>query len=431
MWSKHPRDPHPASARGLASDDGFTIVEVVIASVILVVGVLGILTLLTGALRTTAATGARVGATNLARELVEGTRGLDYDDMVDTLVRARLQDRGLGSGSPWTIQRRGVTYTIAVSSCAYDNPGDKLAAPPPAGMCTPQPTGAIGDSNGDDFRRTTFQISWREAGAGQRSLTQTTLVVNPTGGLGPRIVSFTPVTQTITANISSATVVWTTTLAQSLHWSVDDGASAGNSAGSTSFTSSWDIGSSGSAGAILDGSYQITAQPVDDRDIAGEGSRANVVLNRRQPYAPPSLAGGHDTRLDDWVDLQWSPNSERDILGYRVVWAGPDRSVGNGDDAQVCPASGDDTMLAPDELRRLLPAQRRHDVLHRRRRPRPRQRAACRRPPGPLDRCSKHAPAGAGRFGGADGERPADALLERAVLRRRELLPYLPRRHPL
>jgi prepilin-type N-terminal cleavage/methylation domain-containing protein len=333
------------SHRARDLDDGFTLVELLVATFVLLVGVLGVLTLLTGALRTTAANNERVGATNLARELVEETRSLDYDDMTGSLVPSRLQARGLGSGSPWTIQRRQTTYTITATSCTYDDPTDKLAATPPAGVCTPQPAGVTGDSNGEDFRRTTFQVAWRETGGVQRSVTQTTLVVNPSGGLGPRIVSFNPITQTITSNVSSATIVWTTTPATTLRWAADDGASSGSSTGSTSFTTNWDIGTSGGSGEILDGSYEISGQPFDDRDIAGEAKRAQVVLNRRQPYQPPSLGGGHDTRVDDWVDLQWSPNAERDILGYRVMWAGPDGIAGNGNDTQVCPAPAVGTML--------------------------------------------------------------------------------------
>jgi hypothetical protein len=116
----------------------------------------------------------------------------------------------------------------------------------------------------------------------------------------------------------------TTTPAQTLRWAVDDGASGGSLTGSTSFTTSWAIGSAGSGSEVLDGSDQITAEPLDDRGVAGETKRANVVLNRRRPYAPPSLTGGHDTRPGDWVDLEWTANKERDILGYRVDWAGPE-----------------------------------------------------------------------------------------------------------
>jgi prepilin-type N-terminal cleavage/methylation domain-containing protein len=339
------RGPPPVLAGGSASDDGFTLIEVLVASVVLVVGLLGVLTLLSGAIRTTRANRERVGATNLTRRLIEATRALDYDDMAGALVQARLQAGGMGAGSPWTYVSGATTYTIVATSCTYDDPADKLASPRPDRVCLPQPIAPAGDSNGDDFRRTTFQVSWPGGGGGGtvRSVTQTTLVGNPSGGLGPRIVSFTPVTQTITTTISSVAVDWTTTSARSLRWVVDDGASAGSSTGSTSFTSTWAIGSSGSraAGEVLDGAYQITAQPFDDRDIAGEVKQANVVLNRREPYAPTAFAGGHDTRAGDWVDLQWAANRERDILGYRVVRAG---LLG---DVQVCPGADEGSMLAP------------------------------------------------------------------------------------
>ena len=128
---------------------------------------------------------------------------------------------------------------------------------------------------------------------------------------------------------------------------MDDGLSSGTVTGTTSFTSTWDIGTSGSGAEILDGAYQMTAQPFDDRGVAGEAKRANIVLNRRQPYPPPTLQGGHNTRLGDWVELQWSPNNERDILGYKAVWSGFDGVAGTFDDLQVCPLLSEGTMLPP------------------------------------------------------------------------------------
>lgn len=327
-------------SRGRALDEGFTLVEIMVASFVLVVGMLGVLALLSGALRTTSVSIERVGATNIARELVERTRGLDYDDMVTGLVQTRLQAAGLGSGTPWTIVRRGVTYTITSSSCTYDDPNDKLASPPPPNVCTPQPAGATGDSNGEDFRRTSFTVSWTQRGGQPGSVTQTTLVVNPSGGLGPRIKDYSPITQVITTNVSSVTVTWNTTPATTLRWAVDDGTSGGTVSGSTSFATIWDIGSSGSGSEVLDGTYDISAQAYDDRDIAGEARRAQVVINRRVPYPPPTFSGGHDTRTGDWVDLEWTPNRERDIQGYRVFWAGPDGTVGDSDDTPVCPGPG-------------------------------------------------------------------------------------------
>jgi hypothetical protein len=97
---------------------------------------------------------------------------------------------------------------------------------------------------------------------------------------------------------------------------------------------------------VLDGSYTMSAQAFDEGNIPGETRRADIVLNRRKPYPPGGFKGGHDTRVNDWVDFEWSLNHERDILGYRVVWTGSDNVVGNGDDVQVCPAPAAGSMLS-------------------------------------------------------------------------------------
>ena len=254
-----------------------------VACVVLVVGMLGVLSLLTGSLRTTQVNSERVGATNLARRLVEQTRALDYEDMAGALVQSRLQAGGEhGSGSPWTFEGRGVTYTITATTCTYDDPTDGLASPAPDGICLPQPSGGTGDSNGDDFRRTTFRISWPKAGlAGPgAAVTQATLVSNPAGGLGPRILSFAPVAQTITTSVSSVMVDWTTTPAQSLRWTVDDGASAGSSSGSTS---------SNRPGPSAQSARRARSSTAPTRSAR---SRSTTATSRARSSAPTSCSTG-------------------------------------------------------------------------------------------------------------------------------------------
>lgn len=331
----------PSAGHALPREEGFTIIEVMVAAMLLIVGILGVLAMYVGALQTTTTSNARVAATNLTRELVETARETDYEDL--SAIAAELQSRGLGSGSPWTIERRGTAYGVSVSSCVFDSPTDGYAATAPPDPCSARPAGT--DSNGDDFRRVTFRVTW-EDGARTREMSQAALIVNPAGGLGPRILAIAPLTQTITANVGTVSTVWTTTAAQSLRWEIDDGVSAGSVTGSTSFTSAWSIGTSGSGSEVLDGAYTMTGQAFDDRDIPGESRRADIVLNRRAPYAPTSFEGGHNTR-GGWVELEWERNRERDILGYRVVWAGPDAAPATADDEQVCPAPTAGAMLGP------------------------------------------------------------------------------------
>jgi prepilin-type N-terminal cleavage/methylation domain-containing protein len=323
-------------------DDGFTLVEVMVASLLLLVGILTVLWMYNGALRTTTTSNSRVTATNLVRELVETAREIDYSDL--QFVTAEAQARGLGSGSPWIIERRGVAYRVTATTCVFDSPTDAYAATAPANACR---TNAVGvDNNGDDFRRVTFDVRWDDAGR-ERLILQAALIVNPAGGLGPRILSISPLTQTITANVGSVGVAWTSTAAQSLFWDVDNGLSKGSISGTTSFTATWNIGTSGSGSEVFDGSYTMTARSFDERGVPGESRRADIVLNRRAPYAPTGFVGGHNTRAGDWVELEWLPNRERDILGYRVVWAGSDDTLATPDDKQVCPAPASGSLLPP------------------------------------------------------------------------------------
>ncbi|MBA3745926.1 MAG: hypothetical protein H0W96_00275 [Solirubrobacterales bacterium] len=327
----------------LAGEAGFSIIEVMVSVLVLVIGLLAVLGMLTGAIGTTSANNQYVGATNLTRELVEAARSADvYDTLTTAQIPVTLQARGLGSGTPWTIVRRGVTYTIAARACVVDSPADKLESPAPVNVCTPQLTGPTGDTNGDDFRRLSFDISWLK-GSRIRSLTQTELIVNPTGGLGPRIRSVSPLTQTITNSATTtASVTFLTSPADAVQWHADDGRSAGSATLSTTtpntWTATWPLGATGSGNEVLDGTYQVIAQAFDARSIAGDAKLASVTLNRRRPYAPPSLAGGYNSRLGLTVDLSWSLNSERDIAGYRVYWTGLDGVLGSGIDVRVCPA---------------------------------------------------------------------------------------------
>lgn len=117
--------PTPNERSGEA---GFTLIEVMVAMVVLTVGVLGTLVLVAGGLASTRATTAREQGTNLAREIVERSRQLDYTAVTAAaapgLLRAALPDAGPLTGSSFTVQRRGKTYTVTVDACSIDDPSD-------------------------------------------------------------------------------------------------------------------------------------------------------------------------------------------------------------------------------------------------------------------------------------------------------------------
>ncbi len=137
----------------MPDEDGFTIVEVMVAMVILLVGVLGTLVLIQGGLSSTSRTTTREQATNLARDLIERSRQADYNAMTYPLAPGTLRlllpasDSASALSGPanstFTVQRRNTTYTVNVFACSIDDPsdgigvGDATACAPPTGTETP------------------------------------------------------------------------------------------------------------------------------------------------------------------------------------------------------------------------------------------------------------------------------------------------------
>src|SRR5215212_3567900 len=126
----------------LRDSSGFSLVEVMIAAVILVVGAGAAFSLIDSANRAVTSNAARVGATNLGRELAEYARTTDYDLLQPSQVVSALREHpriaGTLSGGQWTIERRGVTYEISTSVCTFDDPKDGLSAVAPDNPC-PKP----------------------------------------------------------------------------------------------------------------------------------------------------------------------------------------------------------------------------------------------------------------------------------------------------
>lgn len=131
------RQENPARAQ-----DGFTLIEVMVASLLLLVGVLGVLTMLNTANLATTTSKAREQGVSLQREVVEVARSVPYDQLVPTGVVGRVQaSPDLGDDQPgvpgWQVRRRNVTYTIAVGACSIDDPSDGTGIVDDAMFCPP------------------------------------------------------------------------------------------------------------------------------------------------------------------------------------------------------------------------------------------------------------------------------------------------------
>jgi prepilin-type N-terminal cleavage/methylation domain-containing protein len=328
----------------LRDSSGFSLIEVMIAALIVVIGAGAAFSLIDNANRAVSFNSARIGSTNLSRELAEYARGTDYDrlqpDQVVAALRAHGTIAGTLSGGAWKVERRGVTYTIATSVCTFDDPKDGLSATPPPNPCPAAAAvaGAPQEVNPDDFRKVTFTMSWTARGrAGQT--TQSALIVNPNGGLGPRITKFDPPPNQITAD----SIPWgpapqqlISDPAAAVHWTTDDLNNGDAAGGPTGWGFTWELGPRFSTTTpwVHDGTYTVEAQAFDARGVPGEAKIVTVHINRGAPGEVSGLRVGYNATRNV-VDMRWNRYDERDLQGYVV-----EREM-DGTVTQVCPSVGD------------------------------------------------------------------------------------------
>jgi len=128
------------SPRRSFHEGGFTLIEVMMAALVLVVGMLGTVALIDGANATTSSTKAREQGVSLQRELVEAARSISYSQLTPTSIASRIQansgleDSNLSSPG-WTIRRRGVTYSVSAGACSVDDGKDGTGTHDPASFC--------------------------------------------------------------------------------------------------------------------------------------------------------------------------------------------------------------------------------------------------------------------------------------------------------
>lgn len=328
------------TSRLLRDQSGFSLVELMVAALILIIGASSAFALIDGANKSVTSNSARLGGSNLARELTEYARATDYDSLapgqIVPALRARPTIAGSLSGGAWTVERRGVTYTITTKACTFDDPKDGLAATPPANPC-PAATSVNTkvDANPDDFRKVTFTLSWSKRGR-SGTATQSALIVNPSGGLGPRIVNFQEPGTDLKTDQGWGSG-WSLELksepANAVHWSVDDGKSGGDAAGGTTLWGfTWGLGTAfdPSNSWVRDGAYTMQAQAFDSRGVPGEAKIITVYVNRHAPRAPGNFTAGFNPRYGT-VDMHWDRYGERDLQGYQVVR--------ESDGKQICPVA--------------------------------------------------------------------------------------------
>ncbi|HEX8102967.1 MAG TPA: prepilin-type N-terminal cleavage/methylation domain-containing protein [Solirubrobacteraceae bacterium] len=334
-------------------EHGFTIIEVLIALAVLLVGLVSTLALVNVANGRSTATKGREGATNLAREVAEQVRSLNYSELTSALMQTRLQAKtGLGDVSTapgWQIQRRGYEYTIATSICAIDDPKDQYGDHSAGGFCPDSSTTGTLDVSPEDLRRIELTTSF--ADRGRTITTRSTTTINSTSqGSGLPVQALTlyatspatviapsatePVIGTAVSQLIFRVTVPDKTAA--VQWNVEGRRKAPDATkiDATTYQFTWPIT------GLSDGTYSISAQAVNAKGEVGPAREIPVRLARNTPPPPASLAGGYNTVFDAGVsrnaaEFEWPASPERNIEGYRLY---------RGDGTLACPA--DSTIIS-------------------------------------------------------------------------------------
>jgi prepilin-type N-terminal cleavage/methylation domain-containing protein len=324
------------AAQQLVRDErGFTLIEVMVAILILVVGFAGAFAMIDGANARTLDTKQREAATALSREIIEAARSVPYDQLNPGSMVTQIQAiPGLADSSGdtgWTVERRNQTYTIAMSVCSVDDDQDTFGDTTAGNFCAGTGGVAATDRNPDDYKRVAVTVTWQR-GSVQRTIQQAGIVSNEAsavgpsvdfvdqvpGGLGETLITTDPDTITFDVEAEDDAV--------SIRFAVDGVVKDTANASSALFT--WEISTADEQ--VADGTYVVSVTAFDEEGTPGPTRSRTLQLNRLIPSAPQDVFGGWNSRagyaLQDIVEIQWARNLEPDVTGYRVY-----REVGSSD----------------------------------------------------------------------------------------------------
>lgn len=300
------------------------------ATFVLTVGVLSASMMLIINLHTSADARAREGAVTLARQITEDARSIPYAQLSDSAIVSELQAMpGLASASPgstWTIVRDGLRYSVVASLSPLQDPKDTLGA-------------------STDIKQVSATVSWTTAQGKAHQITESTAmssagqdpglvasgvslaasqrgtagISGPSDGSAP-VVTSTAVTSLqfqVTAPTGTTAIVWTLNGATQSTWN-----GSAPSSGTTWTSAPWSVA------GLSDGTYTVGAQAEDASSVAGPPVTITVRLIRNVPSAPNVTGYGFDPNVmvaglaTLGADLQWAPNPEMNVVGYRIYKSG-------------------------------------------------------------------------------------------------------------
>jgi prepilin-type N-terminal cleavage/methylation domain-containing protein len=326
---------------------GFTLIELMVSTMLIIVGLMGVVTLIDAAAATTLVTKQRQTGTSIGREVVESSRAVAYPRLTAGSLEADLQARSSladsnAQDSSWTVRRGPTSYTVSTSVCSVDDPKDGIgdhSSPDgtntSAAFCSsPTPTNPA-DDNPDDYKRVVADISWGPADA-RRSNRQASLIANPGSAAGPQITSLSrsptddPIVDDGQLTIDFSAV--TSTPAATVRYTVDGAVRriAVPPTGGRDSSFDWLIRDDATGQYVVDGTYVVGAQAFDARGVPGAVRSLPVKLNRRRPVRPNGFTGGWNATRSI-ADFDWLASDEGDIIGYRLY-----RVNADGTSSEVC-----------------------------------------------------------------------------------------------
>lgn len=323
--------PHPGA------EDGFTLIEVLIALVLLVAGLLALFGALDTTVQASWTTRGREGAVTLAREISEEAHAIPFSQLNASTIVSTLQTMpGLASSSQssWQIVRRGVTYTATANVCSIDDPKDGYGAHD-SSFCSDSSQTGTTDQQPIDMKRITVTVSWTNR-VGNHSVTEVSTVTSAGQVVGfstsnlvlafpsigssgvsgttsqPIITSnsVAPLTFSVTAPSGTTAIIWTVN-GSPQSWT-------STTSGTTWTSSGWNLS------GLSDGTYQVGAQAQDGSGVIGPAVTIPVTLSRNIPAAPALTAYGFNQNLFSSgtaitaAEIQWTPNAELNVSGYRI-----------------------------------------------------------------------------------------------------------------
>jgi type II secretory pathway pseudopilin PulG len=328
--------------RHAGAQDGFTLIEALMAAVILIIGLIGLLGLLDASVKASASTRAREGATGLARQVIEDARTIPYAQVIPSSIETQLKLMNGLEKLP-QIERRGFTYTVKVSECAVDDPKDGLAKTHGSTFCTEQQewkTGGVEDSEPEDLKRITAEVSWtfQKHTSTVKQVSTLTAAGQAIGLIATKLELTSPACPSVSCVGKSTEPVITEAAAKTLTFSVAfpegtttvdwslEGAKQEEltpASKATSLTFSWTINEAAKSIYVSDGTYQVAAQAVNSTGVIGPPISIPVRLIRGVPAAPSEFVGGFNTVYNsggatEVAEFQWKANTERNVIGYRV-----------------------------------------------------------------------------------------------------------------